>query len=281
MISQTFKKYKVAQLIIASILFWIPVIVFSKLAGELTENEPIGLDKLILTWIHAQSTPFLDGVFLFFTTIGNIEYILPVTILLVAYLLYKKERLNALIVSFGVGGTALSNIILKIIFHRDRPNLWHSLITETGYSFPSGHAMMSCALVLCIIIILWTTRLRWLSLIIGLPTVGLIGISRLYLGVHYPTDVIAGWSVSFVWIMIVFIISKKLSKEFNKNNKHHKRFIKHEEGGRPYLIVLFRFASNSFILFLTASIISGSFAESSIVNRSSISRISERLCPSF
>jgi len=219
-ISQTFKKYKVVQLIIASALFWIPVIIFSKLADELIENEPIGLDKLILTWIHSQATPFLDGVFLFFTTIGNIEYILPVTILIVVYLLHKKQRLNALIVSFGVGGAALSNIILKIIFHRDRPNLWHSFIIETGYSFPSGHAMMSCALLLCIIIILWTTRLRWLSLIIGLPTVGLIGISRLYLGVHYPTDVLAGWSVSFVWIMIVLIILKGLSYEFNKNKKN-------------------------------------------------------------
>jgi len=220
MISQIFKKHKVVQLIIASVLFWVPVIVFSKLASELIENKPIGLDKLILTWIHSQATPFLDGFFLFFTTIGNIEYILPVTILIVVYLLYKKQRLNALIVSFGVGGAALSNIILKIIFHRDRPSLWNLLITETGYSFPSGHAMMSCALLLCIIIILWTTRLRWLSLIIGLLTIGLIGISRLYLGVHYPTDVIAGWSVSLVWIIIVLVILKGLSYEFSKNKKN-------------------------------------------------------------
>lgn len=216
---QTLKKHRLSRLVAAFMLFWIPVIIFSKLANEIVDRQPIGMDNSILTWIHSLTNPIFDGIFLFFTTIGNIEYILPITLLIVIYLLYKKQRLYAIFVSFGVGGAALSNLILKLIFQRSRPNFWHLLITETGYSFPSGHAMMSSALILCIMVILWKTRWKWPSLILGLCVVGLIGVSRLYLGVHYPTDVIAGWSVSLAWIVIVFAILKGISYELNKPNQ--------------------------------------------------------------
>jgi membrane-associated phospholipid phosphatase len=199
------------QLIVAFILFWTPVIIFAKLAGEIIENEPILLDITILQWIHTQSTPFLDGLFLFFTTIGNVEYILPITVLILAYLVYGRKRQSALMLLFGVGGAAVSNVILKLLFQRDRPSFWQSAITETGYSFPSGHAMISSALILCIIILLWNTKYRLASIITGAIIVILIGVSRLYLGVHYPTDVIAGWSVSLVWVLIVAITVKGLS----------------------------------------------------------------------
>lgn len=209
------KKYKTSQLVVALILFWVPVILFAKIAGEIIEREPIGWDIAILHWIHGLSTPLLDSLFLFVTTSGNVEYILPITILLLGYFYYKKQRFNALIILFGVGGAAVANTILKLIFHRDRPAFWHSLITETGYSFPSGHAMMSSALVLSLIVILWNTRWRIASIIIGSFIIAMIGISRLYMGVHYPTDIIAGWSVSFVWIIIVAIIVKGLSYKFH------------------------------------------------------------------
>jgi membrane-associated phospholipid phosphatase len=204
-------RYKSIQLIVAFILFWTPFIIFAKLAGEIIENEPILLDITILQWIHTQSTPFLDGLFLFFTTIGNVEYILPITVLILAYLVYRRKRQSALLLLFGVGGAAVSNIILKLLFQRDRPSFWQSAITETGYSFPSGHAMISSALIFCIIILLWNTKYRLASIITGAIIVILIGVSRLYLGVHYPTDVIAGWSVSLVWVLIVAITVKGLS----------------------------------------------------------------------
>lgn len=212
------KKYKTTQLAIALILFWVPVIIFAKLAGEIVERQPIGGDIAILHWIHSLSTPLLDKVFLFFTTMGSVEYVLPLAILILGYLLYKKQRLNFLIFLFGVGGAAVSNVILKYIFHRTRPSFWHSAITETGYSFPSGHAMMSSALVLCLIVILWNTRWRVVSIILGSFIVIMIGTSRLYLGVHYPTDVIAGWCVSFVWVAIVVAIARGVSLKLHIND---------------------------------------------------------------
>lgn len=155
-IAVTAKRYKTTGLLLAFMLFWAPAIVFAKLAGGILEREPIGTDITILNWIHSWNSPLHDQIFLFFTTIGSVEYILPLTVIALAYLLYRKFRLNALVLMFGVGGAAISNVILKLIFHRDRPAFWHSLITETGYSFPSGHAMMSSSLVFCFIVLLWS-----------------------------------------------------------------------------------------------------------------------------
>lgn len=209
-----FKHYTAPQLAIAFVLFWTPVIVFLKIAGEILDRQPIGIDTALLLWIHSTATPALDSIFLSITTSGNVEYILPITALLIVYLLYKKQRLHALIVTFGVGGAAAANFVLKLLFHRDRPVFWHSLITETGFSFPSGHAMLSSALILCVIALLWNTNWRIVSIIIGVIIVGLIGYSRLYMGVHYPTDVIAGWSVSAVWIVVVLAVTKVASRRY-------------------------------------------------------------------
>ena len=202
------KQYKATQLILAFLIFWIPVIIFAKIAGEVVEKQPISLDIHILIWIHSISTAMLDKIFLVFTTVGNVKYILPISVAIMAYLIYKKQRHNALILLFGVGGAAVSNFILKLIFHRDRPTFWHSAITETGYSFPSGHAMISSALILCLIVMTWNTKWRLLSIIVGGVVVVMIGLSRLYMGVHYPTDVVAGWSVSIIWVFLVVTILK-------------------------------------------------------------------------
>jgi membrane-associated phospholipid phosphatase len=204
-------KDKLTLLILTFLLFWIPVITFSKLAGEIVENEPMAADTSILQWIHSHATPALDVFFLVVTTIGDVEILLPATLIIAGYLLYKKQRLNALIILFSVGGAATANFMLKLLFHRDRPSFWHSLITETGYSFPSGHAMLSSALILSIIFIAWKTRWRWLTVTLGMIIIALIGLSRLYMGVHYPTDIIAGWSVSLVWVFVEFAVLSGLS----------------------------------------------------------------------
>jgi membrane-associated phospholipid phosphatase len=207
----TVPKYKIKLVIAALIAFWTPVIIFSKLAGEIVEKEHIGIDRSILLWLHSHANSFYDHLFLFFTTLGNAEVLGPITILIVAGLLIRKQRLKAFIVFFGVFGAAAANLILKALFHRDRPALWQSAVHEASYSFPSGHAMLSCALIVSIILITWHTRARWVAVAAGVATIILIGISRLYLGVHYPTDIIAGWSAGLAWVVIVHIIANGLA----------------------------------------------------------------------
>lgn len=225
-IQKKLKTYKTWQLGLAFILFWTPVVVFLKITGEIIERQPIKVDSTILDWIHAQASPTLDTIFLIFTSIGNVEYILPITIVLFTYLLIRRRRHSALILFFGVGGAAAANLVLKSLFHRDRPAFWQSLITETGYSFPSGHAMLSAALVLCILAIVWRTKWRIPTIILGGLVVFMIGLSRLYLGVHYPTDVVAGWSVSAIWIGIVVVVVHGVLYEY------HKKYFKLQAGTR-------------------------------------------------
>lgn len=204
------RKYRTSRLVLAFIIFWTPVLLFAKLANEVVENEPIALDTAILQWLHAQSSPALEAIFFFFTTLGNVEFILPIALLIFGILIYKKQRINALLFAFGVGGAALANFILKLIFQRDRPSFWESIVIEHGYSFPSGHAMVSSALVLSLIVILWNTRWRIPAIIIGGFIALMIATSRLYFGVHYPTDIIAGWSVSIIWVSIVTLVAKNI-----------------------------------------------------------------------
>lgn len=211
------EKNKIAKLLFAFFIFWTPVILFSKIASEVLENEPVRFDKPLLLWLHSIANPTLDNFFIFCTTVAGPIYLMLITIAILIYLGYKKQKLNVLFLIFGVGGAAASNFILKLIFHRSRPSLWDTLVVETDYSFPSGHSMISMALITCIVIMLWNTRWRRISLIAGSLIVLLIGVSRLYLGVHYPTDVLAGWSIGFAWVVLVLVIVRRASLRSLRN----------------------------------------------------------------
>jgi len=192
------------------LIFLTLIILFLKLAKEVAEKEHMLFDAAFLHWIHSHHNSSLDTIFLFFTTIGNPSFVIPIVFLIAGYLLYKKYYAQMLLLLFGVGGASAINLILKILFQRDRPALWHTLITETDYSFPSGHAMASSALILCLIIMVWNTKWRLPVLISGVIVIGMIGVSRLYLGVHYPSDVLAGWSISAAWVMAVTWALKRI-----------------------------------------------------------------------
>ncbi len=207
-LNQDESRKRLPLLLVAAVVFWAPVIIFSKIAGEIIEREPIPFDNTILFWIHAHATVFYDHLFLIITTLGNVEILGPISLCIVGLFWYKKQRLNALIVGASMAGAASANIILKMLFHRNRPAFWQSAIHETGYSFPSGHAMLSSALLFSLILIAWHTKARWWVLAGGSILTALIGLSRLYMGVHYPTDIVAGWCASFLWVVIVFVVSR-------------------------------------------------------------------------
>lgn len=197
------RRYNLVGLLVALVAFWLPVIVFAKLAGEVLEREPIAADVSILSAIHHHATPLHDRVVIFITNCGSAEVIAPLTVLLAGLLFWKGLKRQAVILTFGVGGAAAANVVLKMIFQRDRPSLWSPLVAERSFSFPSGHAMASSAFALCILLLLWRTKWRWLAAIAGTLFVLLVGLSRMYLGVHYPTDVVAGWTASVAWVLLV------------------------------------------------------------------------------
>ena len=179
------------------------VIGFVEIAEEVFEGETLWFDEAILNGINGYSSPFWDIFFVIVTQFGGVFGIIAITLGILALLINRRKYQKALIVGATVAGAALLNVILKLIFERARPDLWEQLIVETSFSFPSGHAMISSALALSVIFICWNTRYRWVAVVVGSLFIIVIGLSRLYLGVHYPTDILAGWVVSAAWLFAV------------------------------------------------------------------------------
>jgi membrane-associated phospholipid phosphatase len=184
-------------------MFLVASIGFAMLADEVHEGETLQTDEMILRSIHANASPALDSFFPVYTEIGGVIFVAAITMIIVGYLWFSGRRYKSLLLFFAVGGAALANYTVKFLFERARPDLWTHLVDETSFSFPSGHAMGSSAFAFGIVAILWNTKWRWPAMFIAAMYVISIGFSRLYLGVHYPTDILAGWLLSLVWVAFI------------------------------------------------------------------------------
>lgn len=182
------------------------VYLFVELVDEVLEGETIMFDESVLLYINARSTPLLDSLIPLVTELGGVVMVALVTIAAVALLLNKRRFKDAIIMASSIAGAAALIVILKSIFARDRPSLWEQLVMESSYSFPSGHSIASSALALTTVYLLRNSKYKNVALLLAIPYMVLIGFTRMYLGVHYPTDVIAGWLVSGIWLGIVIVI---------------------------------------------------------------------------
>ncbi|MBV9789400.1 MAG: phosphatase PAP2 family protein [Chloroflexi bacterium] len=184
----------------------IPLWIFGELAEDVIDRQQFGFDEPILLFMHNNATPLFDQVMLFFSLIGYRFGVVPVDILVFLFFLQRRRWGDLLFWGIAVGGAALLNLAAKHSFGRVRPDLWLSIAPETTFSFPSGHAMGSMALAAAVVVLLWPTRWRWLALILGSFFVFMVGLSRVYLGVHYPSDILAGWVASLAWVIGVSLV---------------------------------------------------------------------------
>ena len=175
------------------------------------------VDKAVLTWINGNSSPALTTFFVSVTQLGGVIAVTTITLLLIIFMLFKKAKSKAVLIALGVGGASGIAFILKAVFERPRPDLWEWLVHETYFSFPSGHAVGSASLALCIMVLFWQTKWRIPTLIVAALYMGIIGVSRLYLGVHYPTDILGGWLVASAWV--AFITALMYRRNISKNAK--------------------------------------------------------------
>lgn len=199
------KKYKniILKLFISFIIF---LLFFSVLTYVLKIShilEPfMVMDKITLLTIHEYISSGLVGLFKFFTVVGGPYSLIIVTVILAGFLMIKKDIRASLVMLFSVGGASVLNIVLKHIFMRTRPHLWDRAF-EHGYSFPSGHSMVSIAFILALTFVLWHSKCRNWVISLGTVFMLVVGFSRLYLGVHFPTDVITGYLIAGLWTVTV------------------------------------------------------------------------------
>jgi membrane-associated phospholipid phosphatase len=187
----------------------VPLAVFGVLAEDVIDKEVFSFDRPILLFVHAHASPLLDAVMYFFTQAGSAVVLVPFNLVVFGVLIRRQQRAAATFWALSVAGAALLNLLCKIAFARPRPDLWISPLAQTTFSFPSGHAMQSMAVATALTLLAWQTRWRWSVLAISVPFVLLVGLSRVYWGVHYPSDVLAGWAASFAWVIGVKFLSDK------------------------------------------------------------------------
>jgi undecaprenyl-diphosphatase len=150
------------------------------------------------------------------TSIGGVSVLTLFTAIVIGYLLIGGKRAAALAVLVAIGGGALLDSALKLGFERPRPDLVAHLVEVRTYSFPSGHAMLSAVTFLTLGALLAAVesgrRLRAYILSVAVLLTLLIGLTRIYLGVHWPTDVIAGWCAGAGWALLCWAVATWLQR---------------------------------------------------------------------
>ncbi len=212
---QLLRRYRqLALLLVLGVV--IPWGVFLKAASEIQEGEGFPGDRSILRGLHAHATPALDALNLALTRVGGPLPMAGLAVLIFGYLWRRRQHRRAWFFAAAVGGAAALNLVAKAVLGRVRPALWASLAPENSPSFPSGHAMGSMALVLAVGLLLARSRWRWLAWTLGPLFVAGVGISRMYLGVHYPSDVAAGWVASVGWVAGVYFLFSPYLRELER-----------------------------------------------------------------
>ncbi len=191
---------------------------FIELADEIGDEDTHHFDRAILLSMRSsQDTAdpigplWLEEMGRDFTALGGTGILALLSLATIAYLCMMQKSRAALLVAAGVLGAAIFSNLLKLFFERDRPDLVTHLSHTATASFPSGHAMMSIATYLILGAMLARMhegkRIKIFFLGCAILISLLVGVSRVYLGVHWPTDVLAGWALGATWAAICWLIA--------------------------------------------------------------------------
>jgi undecaprenyl-diphosphatase len=196
---------KFAYFIITGMILGISFfMLFFDLAEDMIKKELGLFDQTIISAVATLRSPFTTAIMKLITAMGSATIMIIIAIVAVWFLLVvKKHSWDATILIIALTGATFMNWILKLVFHRSRPDA-PSLAQAFGYSFPSGHAMISFVFYGMLVYLLWVNFKRGKSTYLITFLMALlilaIGISRIYLGVHYPSDVIAGYAAGGFWL---------------------------------------------------------------------------------
>lgn len=184
----------------------LPLWGFGEMAGELREGEAFLFDEPLLRLAHELASLGGDRAFVALSALGYQWGVVPFDLALVAWLGLKRWMREGLFAGVALGGSALLNLGAKQLYARERPSLWESIAPESTYSFPSGHAMGSMTLACVLLLLAWRTRWRWWVALPAGAFVLAVGMSRVYLGVHYPSDILAGWAAASAWAVATWLV---------------------------------------------------------------------------
>lgn len=216
------KKEKIVELIsikvlLVGVLFLISIFAFAFLAKGVVEGQERKVDNGIFAFFDQFSTLHVINIMRVISFFGSVQFLIPAYIIIIAYFfIQKKFRVGVDILIIAVTSSALM-FGLKAIFHRQRPDLPIIKGIYT-YSFPSGHALSSFILISILIFIIRNGKgkkiYKWTATILLLLFSVTIGISRIILRAHYPTDVIASFCLGIVWVIVSLWLLKKINRQY-------------------------------------------------------------------
>lgn len=184
----------------------VPALAFIVLASRLRAGVLFEFDRPILLAAHGIAGADLDRVAWWLARLGYAFGVIPFDVLLAVVLAVRHRFRDAGFVIAALGGSLLLDEVLKVVFARPRPTLWLPTETQHTFGFPSGHAMADATLVVVVTALAWRGRWRWPILLVLTVFALLVGASRVYNGVHYPSDVLAGWCAGVTWAMAMHLL---------------------------------------------------------------------------
>jgi undecaprenyl-diphosphatase len=188
-------------------IFLVAAIAFTAIAGVVSVGVTQSFDDSVLAWFARHRTPWLDHIMLQVTALGNGTVLIVLVLVASVFLWQTQHKWSVYLLFLGVFGGQILSAILKDSFERPRPSIVEAVTRVTSMSFPSGHAMTSVivygAVGHLVARLEPTAGLRRTTWTFAILMILLIGISRMYLGVHYPSDVLAGFVAGLAWLSFV------------------------------------------------------------------------------
>jgi undecaprenyl-diphosphatase len=178
----------------------LPLAVVGLLVERVWRGEDLVWELELMRSVHHREGPILDVPAIGLSIVGTGAVLAVIVTAAVIVLVRCGRRADAVFLVVAVGGAAVIENVAKLIVRRPRPELWEPVWSAHGYSFPSGHATTSMALAAAATALAWDTRWRWWAFAGGAVFTLSVGASRVYLGVHHPSDVIAGWCAGLAWV---------------------------------------------------------------------------------
>lgn len=208
----TFTLISLELAVLAGVAF-VCVVIFLFMAKTVFIDHDHGLDHAAFEFARGHTTPDMTGFMKFVTFFASKNFLIIGSLSLAAiFMFYKKHRWDSVRIPVVAAGSTLLNQVLKYLFERPRPA--SAFLEQSGMSFPSGHAMIGAAFYGLLIYLVWTkvrhSGLRWFLVVLLGIWVLLIGYSRIYLNVHYASDVLAGWSAGFLFLVSSLILLRRL-----------------------------------------------------------------------
>ncbi|HEX6648500.1 MAG TPA: phosphatase PAP2 family protein [Pyrinomonadaceae bacterium] len=197
------------------------LIFFGWLTDEVLEGDSRHFDEVTRAAVHQLASPALTAIMRFLSFVGS-SVVLTIGTIIVAILFIKRTWVReAKLFAATMIGAAVLNYTLKLTFKRARPTPFFNLTPPETYSFPSGHSLASAcffgALAAILTARIKNRRTRIVVWILSTIMFVSIGLSRIYLGVHHTTDVIAGFTAAFIWILMVRFVEVQLARRAKRN----------------------------------------------------------------